>query len=526
MTQLATPSPRVLIPVTQLDDSNRLREDYSHVTALADSIREAGQMLGKAYHLIQPIVITADFKVVDGGSRLRACRDVLKLAEVDVVFMETLAEDQLRVLEMEANIARKDFTWKERVLGVVRVHEYRYRTAVLNPDADRWTQRHTGDLLRQSQASVNYALSLAPYIRNGDKEICEADSLTDALKVLISRKEREATARLAKTTFGNAASGPLSVLDSALSGPRSSVPGPLDSVRPQAGVGAPNDCDAFYTAAEAVLGLGSAVAPDGLGDEMPGQQSAQGAKVQEMQVIPLSRFLLRGDCIELLNSFPPESVDHCLTDIPYGIDMDNLAQAGTGMSDIASVAAEHTVDGNISLMQQMFPAIYRVLKPNSFFVFFYDLDHHEKLQAWAVVAGFKIQRWPLVWHKTHTCINQAAQYNFTKNYEVAMVCRKGNATLVTPDASSVWAGSNEDTKALLGHPFVKPYKLWSWLLSRVALRGQTILDPFAGVGSSTIAAINDGYQPIAMEINEDHYNRQVLNVSNVYRNLLPGCKFS
>lgn len=48
---MTTPSfARVLIPVAKLDDSNRIREDYSHVTALAQSIREAGEMLGKTYH--------------------------------------------------------------------------------------------------------------------------------------------------------------------------------------------------------------------------------------------------------------------------------------------------------------------------------------------------------------------------------------------------------------------------------------------------------------------------------------------
>lgn len=501
---------RVLIPIELLDDKNRIREDYSHVTDLATSIRDAGTMLGKAYHLIQPVVITADYKVVDGGSRLRACRDILKLTEIDVVFMETLQEDQLRVLEMEANIQRKDFSWKEKVLGVVRVHEYRARSAALS--SDRWTQRQTGELLRMSLGNVNNCISLASYIRLADKEICASENATDAIKVLLQRKEKEVNKLLAASTlsFGTTGSNSTNILDEYLGTP--SKPSP--SLAPH---------DPFFSPVP--TGPSPICAPSI--DEDPLFSPVNGgAPATTVPTIPLSKFLLRGDCIEVLKGFADESIDHCITDIPYGIDMDNLDQSGASISGIATVASEHTVDGNLVLMQAMFPAIFRVLKPASYFVFFYDLDHHEKLQGWARQAGFRVQRWPLVWHKTHTCINMSAQHNFTKNYEVAMVCRKGNATLVTPEGSSVWMGSAEDTKVQLGHPFVKPAKLWSWVMGHVALRGQTILDPFAGVGSSTIAAIYDGYKPIAIELNEDHWNRQVVNVSKVYNTLVPGCQFT
>jgi len=113
--------------------------------------------------------------------------------------------------------------------------------------------------------------------------------------------------------------------------------------------------------------------------------------------------LLRGDCLVHMAAMQPESIDHVITDIPYGIDMSNLQQANTGM-DISSVAAEHNVGENVSLMQSLIPAVYRILKPAGFFVFWYDLDHHEKLQAWATAAGFRVQRWPLIWHKTHSCM--------------------------------------------------------------------------------------------------------------------------
>jgi len=107
-----------------------------------------------------------------------------------------------------------------------------------------------------------------------------------------------------------------------------------------------------------------------------------------------------------------------------------------------------------------------------------------------------------------------------------MVLSKGNATLIQPQGSSIWTGGNEDIKSLLQHPFVKPFKLWRWLFEAITIQGQSVYDPFAGVGSSTLAAIEHGLKPIASELNDEHYNRLVINVSNLYRNKLGNVNFS
>ena len=120
----------------------------------------------------------------------------------------------------------------------------------------------------------------------------------------------------------------------------------------------------------------------------------------------------------------------------------------------------------------------------------------------------------------------AAQYNFTKNYEIAMVCRKGPATLVSPQSSSFWQGGIGTEKDQLGHPFTKPSNLWKWLYGAVAIRGQRVLDPFAGTGSSTVAAVSVGLQPTAIELNADHHNRLIVNVSSAYRSMHPNITFT
>jgi len=489
---------RIKVKASLLKDDSRIREDYSHVESLAESIAERG--------LIQPIVITADYTVVDGGSRLKACRDILKYEDVDVVFMENMSEADLRILEVEANIRRKDFTWQERVIAVCRVHELKFAAAALA--GERWGQRQTGELLGQSLGNVNSVLLLGGLIRQKDKEILACASAGDALKLCAKRKEQEATKLLATATIPSGGAG---LLNQSLGTPTDITA--LLAVAKAKG-------DTFFAATPVDPTAVTIAAPTYDEDPTAGDADVSVPAIN----ISLSDMLYRGDCLTHMAAMSPDSIDHVITDIPYGIDMSNLQQSNSGM-DISSVRLEHGVDENVSLMQRLLPAVFRVLKPGGFFIFWYDLDHHEKLQSWATAAGFRVQAWPIIWHKTHTCLNQAAGKNFTKNYEVAMGLSKGNATLISAQGSSIWTGGNEDIKSLLQHPFVKPFKLWRWLFDAVTVRGQTVYDPFAGVGSSTLAAIEHGLKPLASELNDEHFNRLVVNVSNRYRATLKNVNF-
>jgi hypothetical protein len=130
-----------------------------------------------------------------------------------------------------------------------------------------------------------------------------------------------------------------------------------------------------------------------------------------------------------------------------------------------------------------------------------------------------VQRWPLVWVKTSSCLNQMASKNWTKATEFAIALSKGNATLVKPQATNYWSGPRAST---VSNPFAKPKELWQWLLSAFALPGDVILDPFMGEGSATLATIDYGCRPVGIEINENHFNQAVISVRETYNTLTKG----
>ena len=54
------------------------------------------------------------------------------------------------------------------------------------------------------------------------------------------------------------------------------------------------------------------------------------------------------------------------------------------------------------------------------------------------------------------------------------------------------------------HPTVKPLTLLEWLVELITPPGGTVLDPFAGSGTTLQAAINKGFQPIGIEQDADY----------------------
>ena len=54
------------------------------------------------------------------------------------------------------------------------------------------------------------------------------------------------------------------------------------------------------------------------------------------------------------------------------------------------------------------------------------------------------------------------------------------------------------------HPTIKNVKLMEYLIKMVTPKGGIVLDPFAGSGSTLVAAKQNGYQYIGIEMTEEY----------------------
>lgn len=84
--------------------------------------------------------------------------------------------------------------------------------------------------------------------------------------------------------------------------------------------------------------------------------------------------------------------------------------------------------------------------------------------------------------------------------------RAGSAASIEPDRRRFHYSSKADAEDRLGskHPTVKPVDLMRWLCRLVTPPGGTILDPFAGTGSTGLAAMAEGFDCILIEREEQY----------------------
>jgi hypothetical protein len=186
------------ISLDKIELGERIRAtDEKYCVELARSIRDEG--------LLHPIVLRKeDNRLISGGHRFHAHK-LLACGEVEnedqtfyesIPFVyfeeyliesgkikegETISESQLRKLEIEENIRRKDMTWWERLFGVVSYHKT--CGAEARSTGDEWTQAMTGELLGLNQAFVSIALDITKMMKSGEhQEMFELPSLSSAIQ--------------------------------------------------------------------------------------------------------------------------------------------------------------------------------------------------------------------------------------------------------------------------------------------------------------------------------------------------------
>lgn len=410
------------------------------------------------YGLIQPVIITLNNELVAGGRRLAAAR-LLGWPKIKVCYRETLSEDERLELELEENVRRMDISWQERVLAIASIHEKKQYNNALDPSArKKWGYRETGELLGENIRDVTYALWAAERLRKGDQQVKACSCMLDVIKLMLQRKEDEVMALL------------------------SSEP----SVQPL----------------QLITGLNGE----------PVEQERGGHIEVKLQTYNEDAISFMRRCIDNKVQF-----DHIITDPPYAIDMDMIQQDNIGM-DVGRTAEEHEVKNNTDLLYNFLQLGFEVTRENAFCVLWCDQELWSYLALNADDVGWRVQRWPLVWVKTDPCQNGAAQYNFTKRTEIAMVLRKPGAILNKTQASNYYICPGEDKRAF-HHPFAKPLDLHKWVIEAVSMQGQTILDPFAGSGTCPVACLQLGREPIAVELKDIHYNECVENIKIAHKAL-------
>lgn len=185
----------------------------------------------------------------------------------------------------------------------------------------------------------------------------------------------------------------------------------------------------------------------------------------------MSRYVL-GNCVEVMSGFPDKVVDLILTDPPYLV----------GFRDRSgrTLAGDKTDEW----LQPACTEMYRVLKKDALMISFYGWNRVDRFMAAWKNAGFSVVG-HLVFAKTYTSKSAYVGYS----HECAYILAKGRPPLPETPLRDVLDWKYTGNKH---HPTEKPVSSLQPLIESFTRPGGIVLDPFAGSGSTCVAALQAG----------------------------------
>ncbi len=208
----------------------------------------------------------------------------------------------------------------------------------------------------------------------------------------------------------------------------------------------------------------------------------------------MSRFIL-GDCTQVMSTFPAAAVDLIVTDPPYLV----------GFTDRSgrSIANDQTDEWLAPACREMF----RVLKPNSLMVSFYGWNRADTFMTAWKAAGFRVVG-HMVFTKTYASKSAYVGYK----HECAYLLAKGRPALPANPLADVqpWKYTgNRD------HPTQKPVSCLQPMIESFSRPGAIVLDPFAGSGSTCVAAALCDRRYIGIELLPEYHAAGVRRLTEI-----------
>jgi adenine-specific DNA-methyltransferase len=195
--------------------------------------------------------------------------------------------------------------------------------------------------------------------------------------------------------------------------------------------------------------------------------------------------IVNADCTKFLPTLPSNSVDFILTDPPYGVRYQS--RDGRIVPN----------DDNFRWLQPAAREMFRALRPDSFCVSFYGFNATGRFQQAYRTAGFKIVG-NLIFAKRY---RSSARY-VERRHECALLLAKGNPPFPAQPIPDVIYMNYSGNKL---HPTQKPVAPLMTLINAFCPVGGLVLDPFAGSGSTALAAHVTGRDYLASEMDATYH---------------------
>lgn len=214
----------------------------------------------------------------------------------------------------------------------------------------------------------------------------------------------------------------------------------------------------------------------------------------------LAGLVIEGDALLMLDALQDASVDLILTDPPYSSgarrDAEKSARGsmlrGKTWQDGWLASDELSSNGFSTLLRAVAVVSYRVVKPGGFLAVWTDWRQLPSVMGLTESAGWRLMN-IVVWDKGSFGMGSV----FRNQHEFIVVASKGTAVPNRRDVANV---IQADRPVNEWHPTPKPIGLMAQVIDVLSRPDGLVVDPFAGSGSTGIAAAQVGRRFLGFEI--------------------------
>ena len=225
--------------------------------------------------------------------------------------------------------------------------------------------------------------------------------------------------------------------------------------------------------------------------------------------------LLNGDCLDEMKNIKTSSVDLILTDPPFNLGL-FMKQRGTNLPKLRKNHFTGTDWDNLDnsdweiLMEKFIKQSQRVLKKGGAIIIFSSILKVETIVRLCQENNFYYKTTG-IWHKTNP-LPRNMNLHFVNSTESWIYCildkktgkfnNKGNLIHDHYESSNI----STKEKKLGSHPTQKPIELMEHFVSLLTNKGNIVLDPFMGSGSTGVAAKNLDRKFIGIELEKSYFD--------------------
>lgn len=225
-----------------------------------------------------------------------------------------------------------------------------------------------------------------------------------------------------------------------------------------------------------------------------------------------------GDAFELMQLANNDMAHFAEVDPPYGVDL--LRRKGRNQ-DTAGLDRYNEIPDEqyLMFMERTAAEVFRILKKDSFAVFWYGMTWHGGVLATLRKVGFNVPDIPSIWTKGPVGQTASPDTTFGSCFEPFFLARKGQPKLAVPGRSNVFEGFRPVSPQKKIHPTEKPIELLDEIIQTICFPGSVIFCPFLGSGVTLRSAYRNSHTGWGYDL--DERNRELF-LQRVYEDFEAG----